>query len=139
MKMKLNKGMFDSKIQELDQQYSQMQNHILLCQTGNKDNIQKEIKKVQEECKENDWLLRKRVDMSRSNTVSNLAAAQLDYSNKIEAILNEDTLCCEESAALFAEYAIDFATQTTRYALLAALNAVNIEMNEEDKKNRSDI
>lgn len=135
--MELNKGMFDIKIQELNQQYSQMQNHILLCQTGNQDEIQKEIKKIEEECKENDRLLRNRVDKSRSKIVSNLAAAQLDYSNKIEDILSDDSLCCEESAALFAEYALDFATQTMRYALLAALNAVNLQM-EGEKKNRSD-
>lgn len=137
--MELNKGMFDMKIRELNQQYSQMQSHILLCQDGNQDEIRKEIKKIEEECKENDLLLKNRVMNSRSNTVSKLAEAQLEYNKKIEDILSKDSLSCKESAALFAEYAIDFATQTVRHALLAALYAVEVQMIEEDKKNRSDI
>ena len=63
-----------------------------------------------------------------------MAEAQLDYNKKIMNLLDKDSLASEESAILFAEFVIDFATQSTRQALLAALYAINIQFKEEEER-----
>jgi hypothetical protein len=98
---------------------------------------------MKDECIENDFLLQSRINSSRSPAVSKLAAAQMDYSKNTEEILQkvalgfQDGMAQEtelESAALYAEYAIDFATQAMRHALLASLCAINLQLTEEIKK-----
>lgn len=126
-------GMFDIKLQELSRNYSQMQKHISLCQNGDQNKLLDEIQKIKDEIKENDRLLQSRIDNSRCQTVSKLAAAQLEYSKRTKDLLNIDSLSSEEFAALFAEFAIDFASQATRHALLVALYAIN-KFNEEEKR-----
>lgn len=138
--MENNKDMFDKKLKELSQQYVKLQNHIEQCQDANQDKIREEIIKIKSECAKYDFHLKDSIDFSRSSTVYKLADAQLDYNKNIEDILSKDTLPHEESAALYAEYAIDFATQSIRYALLAALNAIDLQLTEEEKnKKRSDL
>ena len=39
-----------------------------------------------------------------------------------------------EAAALYAEYAMDFATQSAQYAMLAAMAAMELQLNAEEKK-----
>ena len=39
-----------------------------------------------------------------------------------------------EAAALYAEYAMDFATQAARYALLSALSAMDLQMKYEEER-----
>ena len=68
---------------------------------------------------------------------------QLEYINKTKKILEDalrqswdyiaDNSECDE-LALYAEYAIDFASLAARYALLAAVSAIDAEMEETEKK-----
>ena len=80
----------------------------------------------------------------RSPAVAELASAQRDYSKRMETILREklpQLMHGEESpqqeqaeaASLYAEYAIDFAVQAMRSALLAALTAIDLQMNCEEQ------
>ncbi len=39
-----------------------------------------------------------------------------------------------EAASLYAEYAMDFATQAMQYALIVALTAMDLQRNAEEKK-----
>ena len=39
-----------------------------------------------------------------------------------------------EAAALYAEYALDFATQAMKYALLASLTAIDLQMGAEEQE-----
>ena len=141
--MELNQGMFAIKLYELNQQYGQLQSRILLCQNCDHNKILQEIENMKDECIENDFLLQSRINSSRSPAVSKLAAAQMDYSKDTEEILQKVTLGFQdgmaqetelESAALYAEYAIDFATQAMRHALLASLCAINLQLTEEEIK-----
>ncbi|WP_326907127.1 hypothetical protein [Sedimentibacter sp. MB31-C6] len=137
--MELNNGMFAIKLHELNQQYGHLQSRILLCQNRNHNKIRQEIIKIKKESEENDLLLQNRIDYSRSQAVSELAAAQMDYSKRAKEILEKDSLCSYESAALYAEYAIDFATQAMRNALLASFCAIDLQLTEEEKnKKRSE-
>ncbi|MGD9569929.1 MAG: hypothetical protein AB7V48_16730 [Sedimentibacter sp.] len=137
--MELNSGMFAIKFNELNQHYGHLQSRIQLCQNGDHNKIRQEITKIKDESAENDLLLQNRIKYSRSQAVSELAAAQMDYSKKIKEILEKEPLYSQESAALYAEYAIDFATQAMRHALLASFCAIDLQLTEEEKnKKRSE-
>lgn len=144
--MKLNEGMFAIKLYELEQQYGRMQSRLRLCQQEKHSKIQKELQKAIDEYRENKILLQKSVEGSRSQAVAALASAQLDYYRTVRKILeqslpvylrSEAGTCLEdktEAVALYAEYAIDFAVQSMRYALIAAFNAIDLQMTAEERK-----
>lgn len=64
--MKLNEGMFAIKLYELEQQYGRMQSRLRLCQQEKHSKIQKELQKAIDEYRENEILLQKSVEGSRS-------------------------------------------------------------------------
>ena len=148
--MKINEGMFAVKLYELERQYGRMQSRLRLCQQDDHQKIRQELQRVMEEYQEDELLLLNNVENSRSPAVAALAGAQLDYSRRAEEILeqelpeylrDEDCSAPEEgakhqaeAAALYAEYAIDFAVQSMRYALMTALKAMDMQMDSEEAK-----
>ena len=148
--MKINEGMFAVKLYELERQYGQMQSRLRLCQQDDHQKIRQELQRVMEEYQEDELLLLNNVENSRSPAVAALAGAQLDYSRRAEEILeqelpeylrDEDGSAPEEgakhqaeAATLYAEYAIDFAVQSMRYALMTALKAMDMQMDSEEAK-----
>ena len=148
--MKINEGMFAVKLYELERQYGRMQSRLRLCQQDDHQKIRQELQRVMEEYQEDELLLLNNVENSRSPAVAALAGAQLDYSHRAEEILeqelpeylrDEDGSAPEEgakhqaeAAALYAEYAIDFAVQSMRYALMTALKAMDMQMDSEEAK-----
>lgn len=148
--MKLSEGMFAVKLYELERQYGRMQSRLRLCQQDDHQKIRQELQRVMEEYQEDELLLLNNVENSRSPAVAALAGAQLDYSRRAEEILeqelpeylrDEDGSAPEEgakhqaeAAALYAEYAIDFAVQSMRYALMTALKAMDMQMDSEEAK-----
>lgn len=148
--MKINEGMFAVKLYELERQYGRMQSRLRLCQQDDHQKIRQELRRVMEEYQEDELLLLNNVENSRSPAVAALAGAQLDYSRRAEEILeqelpeylrDEDGSAPEEgakhqaeAAALYAEYAIDFAVQSMRYALMTALKAMDMQMDSEEAK-----
>ena len=144
--MKLNEGMFAIKLYELEQQYGLMQSRLRLCQQEDHPKIRQELQKSMDEFQENELLLQKNVEGSRSPAVAVLADAQLKYAQTVKKILEQelpDYLRSEagtisdanaEVLALYAEYAIDFASQSARYALIAALKAMDLQMTADEQK-----
>ena len=77
---------------------------------------------------------------SRSPAVAALSQAQLTYELEVQRILRDElpaylhgeNTCRDadraEAASLYGEYAIDFAAQAVRHALLAALSAIDLQM-----------
>lgn len=144
--MKQNEGMFAAKLGELEQQYDRMQSRLRLCRGKGHPDIRQELQTVTDECRENESLLQKNVEGSRSQAVAALARAQLGYARTVRKILDqelpeylrsESSTSSEdkaEAAALYAEYAIDFAVHSMRYALMAALRAMDLQMSMEEQK-----
>ena len=148
--MKINEGMFAVKLYELERQYGRMQSRLRLCQQDDHQKIRQELQRVMEEYQEDELLLLNNVENSRSPAVAALAGAQPDYSRRAGKILeqelpeylqDEDGSAPEEgaehqaeAAALYAEYAIDFAVQSMRYALMTALKAMDMQMDSEEAK-----
>lgn len=128
--MDMRNGLFAIKLYELEKSYAHLQSRIEICQTANHAKIQSEIGKLKDECFENDLLLQKAARVSRTPMASRLAEAQLAYSREAQRILDEalnQTPDSEEqmdASALYAEYAIDQATQAMNHALLAVLTAL---------------
>lgn len=144
--MNLNEGMFAIKLYELEQQYGRVQSRLRICQKEEHPKIRQELQKAADEYKENELLLQKNIEGSRSPAVAALAGAQLEYYKTVRKILEQDLpdyLHSEassalenntEAASLYAEYAIDFAVQSARYALIAALKAMDLQMSAEEQK-----
>ncbi len=148
--MKLNQEIFAIKLYEMEQQYGRLQSRLRICGGEDREKLRAELKKAKDEYAEQLLILKNSVEGSRSPAVEKLAQAQLEYSRKTEKLLKGQLtkfLHCEESskaedkaeaATLYAEYAIDFATQSMQYALIAALTAMDLQMRMEDKKGVED-
>lgn len=139
--MDLDQGTFSAKFQELEPQYDRLSRCLKTCQQGGPEAIRSQLRTIAEECQKNDRLLRQCAASGRSPAVAALSLAQLSYCNQVENILTQELpgyLHSEgstpaqdqaEAAAVFAEYAIDSAVQAARYALWAALSALDAQNN----------
>ena len=143
--MGLKEGIFAVKLCELEQEDGRLQSRIHLFEGKDAAQAQQEILRLQDEYREHKLLLDERIRSSRSSAVSSLSKAQLEYGQRVEQILNEELpnemrgrnqSCAEDQAevmTLYAEYAIDFATQSMRQALAAALSAVVLQQRAEQE------
>ena len=122
---------------EMEEQYGKLQCRIRICEQGGRDKIHSELQKAREEYKENTLLLEEKAKTCRSQAVTRLTQAQLDYRKKIgesmrkqivrdlhtpDSSSGEDE---EEADMLYAEFAMDFATLAMQQALISALKALD--------------
>ena len=130
--MELRDGMFAVKLCELEHQYGLLRSRLELCQGADHEKIRHLLADVLDDYRENALLL---------------AGVQRDYSKRMEELLRDRLPRLmhgeedpqeerAEAAALFAEYAIDFAAQGVRSALLAALAAMDQQMNCEEQQGK---
>ena len=151
--MKIDDSIFAVKLYEMEEQYGKLQCRIRLCEQGGSGKIHSELKKAEEEYKENTMLLEEKARSSRSLAVQRLIRAQLDYRQKTEDLMKDDIIKDihsednspeedkTEADLLYAEFAMDFATLAMQQALISALAALdrqeiegNIENTKEEKK-----
>lgn len=143
--MELRDGIFAVKLCELEHQYGLLRSRLELCQGADHERVRRLLGEVLEEVRENGLLLERSAGSARSPAVAELSSAQRDYDRRVEEILREKLPRLmrgeedpqeeqAEAAALYAEYAIDFASQAMRGALLAALIAIDQQMSCEEQK-----
>ena len=143
--MELRDGIFAVKLCELERQYGLLQTRLELCQGAGHEKIRDILQDELNDYRENALLMVRRTEGSRSPAVAELSSAQRDYDRRVEEILREKLPRLmrgeedpqeeqAEAAALYAEYAIDFASQAMRGALLAALIAIDRQMSCEEQK-----
>lgn len=148
--MELRDGIFAVKLCELEHQYGLLRSRLELCQGADHERVRRLLGEVLEEVRENGLLLERSAEGSRSPAAAELAAAQRDYVRRVESILREKLPRLlrdgerpkeeqAEAAALFAEYAIDFAGQAVRGALAAALTAMDQEMDCEEEREEEPV
>lgn len=135
--MNMDGSVFAVKLYEMEEQYGKLQCRIRICGQESKDKIHEELCRAQEEYKEHTLLLEEKVRLSRSEAVTRLLQAQLDYRKKIGEIKDREIvndLCSDgttsreaqdEADMLYAEFAIDFATLAMQQALISALAAMD--------------
>lgn len=128
-----------SKIDELDKQYLLMKTRITRAHSKSQEQIGIEIERLKDEIAENTLLLQNTVAYCRSPALQKLADVHLNYCSQMEVLakdlykyMGETTQEKAEASALYAEYAVDFATQADRFALLAALEAIQIQNDEKE-------
>ena len=144
--MSTKNGIFAGKLNELETQYAQTIRCLRCCQRSDHREIQRSLRCLWQEYRENELLLQRSIAKSHSPAVAALSAAQLEYVLKIQHILQNElpgfvhgegtdvTDDQAEAASLYGEYAIDFAAQSMRHALLAALSAIDLQMNCEERE-----
>lgn len=114
-----------------------MHSRLQICQGQDHGKVRRELQSIRDEYQENELLLQKSVEASRSPAIAALSEARLTYCwtteelvrRKMSSYLHSERSSgpkdCAEAVTLYAEYAI-FATQAIRHALMAALAAVGL-------------
>lgn len=144
----MGKGILTIKLYELEKSYGLMQSRLRMCQKAEPDKLRRELQELKDEYEEKNYLLEQNAKNSRSPAVAVLSERQVEFFKNTENIMSnlpeylhsevyEDNEVNAEAYALYAEYAIDFAVQSMRYALIAAMKAIDAQ--NELCKEREDI
>lgn len=145
--MKLSQGIFTIKLYELEQQYAEMLSKLRTCQQEDHQKLLLELENSKDDYKTKELALQDKIHNCHSEAIEALDNAQLDYIRKTEFVLNqklpqylrsEENTSLEteaEATSLYAEYAVDFASQAMRHALIAAMTAIDLQMSCEEQKN----
>lgn len=124
---------FAGKLSQMEQEHEALRKRVELFEQADRQAVFQEIQKLKDECLENEVVLTRAVTESRSSSAIELADAELAYRRKVEQglhrLLTNGRSAGEtaEEVALYAEYAIDFATQSVKRVLLAALCAIDLQ------------
>lgn len=124
-------GMFSAKLREMEREYGTLQMELRRLETGWEDGP-RELDRIWRAYQAQLTHLEQTARSCRTPAMAQLADLQREYEQKMEQMLRrslaqDDAERRTESAALYAEYAMDFAIQAMRYALMAALSAVQLE------------
>lgn len=134
------------KICQLEQDYQTLEDCLRACRDLEAADIQLQLRRVWQAYSEADRGLEEAVRSSRSPAMRRLAQAQCTYDRTVQDLL-EQTLPQDlhseattpdearvEARMLWAEYAVDFARQAVRRAMLAALSAAWETRQEPDRE-----
>lgn len=133
-------AMFAGKLREMEQQYENLQRSIRTFGRQSPPQIRRALCQAKQTYHAYNCALEARAAHSRSRAVRELASLQQENGRALEWLLESGTLAqllhvdkasrdedCAEAAALYAEYAMDYAAQTMQYALIAALSAMELQ------------
>ena len=133
-------ALFHTKLHELEKQHQRLYARITLAEAKDDARLAREIDDLKNEIAENNLMLHSTVASCRSPALQQLADVHLSYSSQMEALeknlykyMGETTQDKAEAAALFAEYALDYAAQADRFALLSALEAIHLQHEETEE------
>lgn len=141
--MEQNIGLFSAKLEDLAEKAALMQRHIAELESADPDEVRSArasgggMADVIVE-------LKNRAKAMRFLTGQQLSQVQLEYCRRAADILHDSLktnwsamaggASKSDEAALYAEYAIDFAALAMRYALLATATALDMQYEEERNK-----
>ena len=139
----MSNGILTIKLYELEKAYGQMQSRLRLCQEAEPEKLRRELQELKDEYDEKNYLLEQNAQTSRSPAVAALSKRQVEFFKNAETVMKDergrherveqsleigdDAETDAEAYALYAEYAIDFAVQSMRYALIAAMKAIDAQ------------
>ena len=126
--MELQHGIFAAKLYELEQEYGRLLSRLQLLQRERPEQIRQVKHQMQEEYREHSLMLEETARSCRSRTMARLAQLQRDYEQQTSDLAAAAGGDRAEAMTLSAEYAIDYATQAMRYALITALQALELQM-----------
>lgn len=135
----MSRGILSIKLYELEKSYGLMQSRLRLCQETNPEKLVHELQELKDEYEEKNYLLEQNAENSRSPAVAALSKEQVNFFKNAENIVKnklpeylrseapDDGEASAEAYSLYAEYAIDFAVQAMRYALISAIEAIEAQ------------
>lgn len=136
-------NLFASKLNELESEYAQMLARIQTCCEGTQEEIVQAKQALWEEYRAQETRLSEVISGGRSKAVTELSTLQLRYFQQLRSILEEKLPqyldatspptdgSRAEAMALYAEFTIDNAIQSMRYALHAVFSSVELQMHTE--------
>lgn len=134
-----------AKLEEMEKNYESLRHAIEALEQEDRREIKESMQKMAYELHRGESLLINAAKKAKSDMMEEMAEIQLEYCSKIDRflehqieILNKDSTGCAqerhaEEMSLYAEYAIDLATQTVKYAVFAALKAIDLQMNVQEE------
>lgn len=135
----MSRGILSIKLYELEKSYGLMQSRLRLCQETDPEKLVHELQELKDEYEEKNHLLEQNAENSRSPAVAALSKEQVNFFKNAENIVKnklpeylrseapDDGEASAEAYSLYAEYAIDFAVQAMRYALISAIEAIEAQ------------
>lgn len=135
----MSRGILSIKLYELEKSYGLMQSRLRLCQETDPEKLVHELQELKDEYEEKNYLLEQNAENSRSPAVAALSKEQVNFFKNAENIVKnklpeylrseapDDGEASAEAYSLYAEYAIDFAVQAMRYALISAIEAIEAQ------------
>lgn len=138
--MEQNIGLFSAKLEDLAEKAALMQRHIAELESADPDEVRRARAHLEAEWADVIVELKNRAKAMRFLTGQQLSQVQLEYCRRAADILHDSLKTVaggaskSDEAALYAEYAIDFAALAMRYALLATATALDMQYEEERNK-----
>ena len=135
---------FYAKLCELEQDNQNIQRCLHVSCSWSREELESELQRMEQDYEQNQLRLEEDIRDAHSPAVLKLARAQHTYALTIQKLMAEtlpkdlhsesSTLQEDRSEAqrLYAEYAIDFARQAIRHALIAALYAMDTQWEQEN-------
>lgn len=135
----MSRGILSIKLYELEKSYGLMQSRLRLCQETDPEKLIHELQELKDEYEEKNYLLEQNAENSRSPAVAALSKEQVNFFKNAENIVKnklpeylrseapDNGEASAEAYSLYAEYAIDFAVQAMRYALISAIEAIEAQ------------
>ena len=129
-------GPFAVKLGGLEKEYARLQSLLRDLNGRDAAAIRAELDGLRRECRQEERLLEQRAAGCRLPAAAELARAQREWQRRAEGLLpplerqlggRAPAQGQAEAAALYAEFAIDLAAQSVRYALRAALGAMALQ------------
>ena len=141
---------FFVKICELEEVYEMVQHCLHLCNSWDRKELGRVLQEIQRACNQERVRLEENIQAAHSPAVLKLAQAQNTYNLTIQQLMEEalpkdlhsDFSTPQEDRSeammLYAEYAIDFARQALRHALIASLSAMDLQQSPEPSKTENE-
>ncbi|MDO4324309.1 MAG: hypothetical protein Q4C61_17500 [Lachnospiraceae bacterium] len=133
--------MLSVKLCELDGRIAELHDRIQLSEGADRRQLEDEIRAVQQECRENEQVLRHRMKFSKAREVQQISEAY----DRVEKIIRETqrAVCGAlpegeagkmpaEAMLLLAEYVLDFAIQAAEDAVLFSMEAIHAQLEQQE-------
>ena len=133
----MEQEIFAAKLGELKKQQDEFMGCLDRFQSADTDSIDQYLRHLNDEYQQNTDFLENSIREGRSPAIVALSEAQLTYYRHMIDILKDKLPECmdsgnreqdlAEAVSLYAEYAIDFASQAIRHALMVSLKAIDLQ------------
>ncbi len=139
----MNEVINPAKLKELEDKIDQFHDYMLWYKNADQEELTNQMDSLNDAILEENQQLKQKLHYSKSKVVFRIGVAYEEIENIIEALKKDLKQMSEASSldefdaeeeALLAEYMLDFAMQTSDYALLSVLKASDAQMRLEEKE-----